>query len=166
MSIIIRRNNSIDAEHDIILPRSASYIWGQMRDWKWFMTRDPLHYQIDITNWGRREMMIDHRFLGISIKRRARLLRWNEGSGFAFSDLSKRGNDCGFPHVCEYTLHPIDDHSCRLTIAARGKWTANWVPLFARKLWLTWILGETARHIHHAMKSFIMFDKHAKTVEA
>jgi hypothetical protein len=156
----------VNASCDVHLPISASKLWGQMRDWTRFACIDPLHahmrviarpprtnQEIPTTPRGT-SIVIAHRFLGIGPDRIGRVLCWREGSGFVFSDLSKRGVKVGFPHVCSYEVHPLTGETCRLRVGARGLWTARWLPRWLVRLWLRWVLAETRSHIQRDMNRF------------
>lgn len=169
MPIAIDKSWRINASRTIDLPLSASMVWGQMRDLRRFITLDPLHARVVMQpaiihparpasaglaaqhcNQPRScplgsALIIEHRCLGIGPDRIGRVLRWREGQGYAISDLSQLGVRVGFPHVCLYQLHPINDRACRLTVAARGRWTARWLPRCAVKLWLHWVLRRNHR---------------------
>lgn len=131
------------------VPVSVAVAWGEMRDLSRFLAIDPLHARVRVINGPERHagqgsrLVIEHRFLGIGPDRVGRVLRWREGSGFAISDLSKRGGDVGFPHVISYDLTPIGPDRCRLDISTRGRWTAIRVPRLLAWFWLWWIANET-----------------------
>lgn len=156
MHVRIDHRWRVHARHAFDLPMSAEAMWEQMRDFKRFITLDPLHTKVTIIDQraGKPadsprgvEMLISHRLLGIGPDRRARMVYWREGRGFAFSDLSKRGVQVGFPHVCMYDLTAKGERTCTLAVSARGRWTARWVPKPLVKLWLAWVLLETQRCI-------------------
>ena len=175
MTIVVDDRWRVDATACLDVPLRASAVWGQMRDLRHFLTIDPLHRRVRIAGAApptRRgagvaedpgapgatgatgapipvgtALVIEHRLFGIGVNRRSRLLRWREGSGFAVSDLSSRGDHAGFPHVCIYEVVPLGDRSARLTIAARGRWTATWMPRWLVRLWLAWVMASTLRNI-------------------
>src|SRR5437868_5254284 len=100
MRIIVDQHWRVDAAADLSLPMQAATAWGQMRDWRRFMIIDPLHVRVRVLDErkGRQNLspagltlIIEHRFLGIGPNRIGRMLRWREGQGFAFSDLSQMG---------------------------------------------------------------------------
>ncbi len=162
----------VDASIDVPLEMAASTAWGQMRDFQTFITIDPLHRRVRLVDRERllispaasaiessprgAQIVIEHRFCGIGPDRVGRIVHWREGRGFAFSDLSRRGERVGFPHVCGYELSAIDASRCTLTISARGRWTARWLPRFVAKYWLAWVLCETAGRVQHAMRRLSM----------
>jgi hypothetical protein len=132
---------------DLLLP--ARTVWGQMRDVAGFLCIDPLHTRV-LVEQGRHgatllgsNVLIEHRVLGVGPDRLGRVLKFDEGRGFAVSDLSKRGVKVGFPHVCVYELEEIDATHSRIHVSARGKWTATWMPRWMVKAWLWWILRST-----------------------
>lgn len=141
------------------LPLPASVVWGQMRDLRRFLTLDPLHVRIEPVGkvgarrggWAGQEILISHRLLGIGPDRRGRVLRWAEGSGYAISDLSRRGRRVGFPHVCTYRVDPAGPEACRVTIGVRGVWTARWIPRWAAGMWIRWVLRATDVRVRREM---------------
>ena len=73
-----------------------------MRDFSWFTTLDPFHVRVRVIAPSYKpgaRLVIEHRFLGIGFKRVGRILKWTEGSGYCFSDLSTIDARTGFPHV-------------------------------------------------------------------
>lgn len=164
IKIEINHRNKVDASASIDLNLSTSVIWGQMRDISHFLTIDPLHFRVRVEGQENHlptvgtDLIIEHRFLGLGPDRRSRVLRWREGEGYAVSDLSKRGTHCGFPHVCVFELMATSETTSRLLIAARGRWTATWIPKWMIRLWLWWVLKSTAIHItrHFELYELVM----------
>ena len=72
-----------------------------------------------------------------------RILTWHEGHSYSFSDLSLRGAQVGFPHVYEYRVISLGIDCSRLTVTVRGRWTATWIPLPARRSWLAFVMAQT-----------------------
>lgn len=149
MKIDISPTWRVHASGSIEVPLSAPTVWGQMRDIAEFLCIDPLHSRV-LVEPGRSgatlrgtSIIIEHRLLGIGPDRLGRVLRVDEGRGFVVSDLSARGVQVGFPHVCIYELQAVGAHRARIHVSARGKWTATWVPRWLVKAWLWWILRST-----------------------
>lgn len=135
----------------VVLPLPAGEAWRLMRDWRRFLTDDPLHRSVAIVRSGPRpgspagtRIVIRHRVLGLGPDRIGRVLRWEEGRGYAVSDLSRRGPRRGFPHVCTYRLEPLGERECLLEFGARGLWTARWTPRWMARVWLWWVIAATA----------------------
>lgn len=159
--IHLDRSGRVDAQSVMHLPMSAGAVWGQMRDLPRFLTRDPLHREVEVVEpdvqsagvparlpWcPGAKLRIRHEFLCLRVWRVGSVLQWQEGVGFAVSDLSSRGVHRGFPHVCLYRVEPISDSTCRLTVSARGRWTATWMPRWLVRLWLRWVLAATEGHL-------------------
>ncbi len=173
MRIVVDDRWRVDATAWLDVPLSASAVWGQMRDFQRFLTLDPLHRRVRVADAALRTrrvaevpgapgapipvgtpLIIEHGLLGIGVNRRSRLLRWREGRGFAVSDLSNRGDHTGFPHACIYEVTPLDAWSARLTVAARGRWTATWMPRWLVRLWLAWVLASTLSHLRVELRRF------------
>lgn len=159
MIVCITPEGRIHAEVSLDIDLPASAVWGQMRDIRRFLTLDPLHVHVrvavppgatDARPLGA-PIVLRHRLLGVGVDRVGRVLKWDEGRGYAISDLSRRGNNVGFPHICEYALRPVTVSSSRLTFSARGLWTATWVPGILIRCWLSWVLWATARRIELEM---------------
>jgi hypothetical protein len=157
VNLTISRDWRVHASTEIDLPLPAGAVWGQMRDLPGFLALDPLHARVAVTARGPGvspagdRLIIAHRFLGLGPDRVGRVLRWGEGRGYAISDLSRRGPRQGFPHVCTYELRALGPYDCTLTVGARGRWTATWMPRWAAKAWLAWVLLSTRAHIFTAM---------------
>jgi hypothetical protein len=148
--IIIDQSGRVSASATIDLPLPASTVWGQMRDFRRFITVDPLHRAVRTRTNGPggpspvgTTLVIPHRVLGLGPDRVGRILRWTEGSGFVFSDLSRRGANRGFPHVCAYEVAAAAPGCSRLTVWARGRWTAALIPRWAARLWIAWVMRAT-----------------------
>jgi hypothetical protein len=145
----------------IELPLGAGAMWNHMRDFAGFCRMDPLHRRVIVkantSDAGETttvaypprgaNLVISHRLFGIGPDRMGRVLRWREGRGYAFSDLSRRGVHAGFPHICSYELRPVDAQRCELTIGAHGVWTARSWPRWLVRWWIRYVLHETARII-------------------
>jgi hypothetical protein len=152
MKLSLTHDGRIHAEQSFEVPLSATAVWGQMRDYRRFLSLDPLHVRVEVAGQGRTppkgdRLIIAHRLFGIGPDRVGRVLRWNEGHGYAISDLSTGGPRTGFPHVCSYSVAPVAAERSRITLGARGRWTARWVPGWAVRMWLWWVLSETEAHI-------------------
>lgn len=153
MTITIDHRWRVRAEASFDLPVSAGAAWGQMRDWRRFLTIDPLHARLDDIRSPAKPspagttFLLRHRLLGVGPTRRGRLLSWHEGRGYAISDLSRRPGRVGFPHVCTYAVESIDADRCRVTLGARGLWTATRGPRWLVRLWLAWVLRATESRV-------------------
>jgi len=154
MRLVIDPQFRVNASATLDLNLPAAAVWGQMRDVARFLSRDPLHVRVEFPN-GPPDMrrprgaalILAHRLAAIGPDRVGRILTWREGIDYAVSDLSRRGNRVGFPHICTYRVDPIDAAHSRLTLGARGRWTATWVPRALIRLWIGWVLMATERRI-------------------
>lgn len=154
MKITIDGQFRVAAQVTQRLPLPARVAWGQMRDWRRFLTLDPLHQLIDSAPGECGKLLITHRFLGLKVVRVGRIVRWRENAGFVVSDLSRRGPRAGFPHVCIYEIKPTGSEESCITIGVRGRWTANWVPRPVIRAWIWWILASTRAHIRREFHLF------------
>lgn len=168
MKISIDRQWRISAESYLELPLAAISVWGQMRDVARFLSMDPLHTNVQLVKPGGNhpartgslkgcEIVLPHRLLGIGPTRRGRILTWREGRGFAISDLSRRSPHVSFPHICTYEVVSTGPERCRLTIGARGKWTATWMPRWLVWAWLWWVLRATEGRVAMEMAKFAIW---------
>jgi hypothetical protein len=94
---------------------------------------------------------LEHAAFGFTSIRFGRLLRWDEGRGYAFSDLSARGPGRGFPHVFFVTVEPGEGARTWLRVRVRGRWTARWLPAVLRQWWLRYVCAEHARLLRAAL---------------
>src|SRR5688572_23941654 len=109
ITLRMRPTGHVDLVGTIDLPLTAAAVWGRMRDFARFTTLDPFHDEVLADGPARRAgtaIVIRHRFAGVRVDRIGRILRWAEGAGYSFSDMSKRGRRVGFPHVFIYGLCP------------------------------------------------------------
>ena len=114
-----------------------------MRDFRRFACIDIFHRAVRMDGREPRagaEFVLEHGLAGFNVSRVGRILSWDDGRSYVFSDLSRRGPRAGFPHVYTYELIPGSVTSCRFRLGVRGLWTARLLPRFVVRSWLTWIL--------------------------
>lgn len=150
----LSRKYRVHVSASVCVPLSASAVWGQMRDFSWFTTLDPFHVRVRVIAPSYQpgaKLVIEHRFLGIGFKRVGRILKWTEGLGYCFSDLSASGIRNGFPHVYCYRVQSVDEHTTRISVSVRGRWTATLFPRWLIKLWLRFVMANAGARIRLAM---------------
>jgi hypothetical protein len=154
MRLIVDEHYRVNAACTLEVQLPAGAVWGQMRDVARFLSTDPLHARVlfpagppDLSKPRGTLVRLQHRFLGVGPDRVGRILAWSEGRGYAVSDLSRRGNRVGFPHVCTYRVDPIGIGRSRITLGARGRWTATWLPRPLVRLWICWVFLATRHHV-------------------
>lgn len=138
----------------IRVPLGASAVWGQMRDFSWFTTLDPFHARVRVIaprHQAGARLIIEHRFLGVGFTRVGRILKWTEGIGYCFSDLSASGVRNGFPHVYCYRIQAVDKHTTCICLSVRGRWTATLFPRWLVKVWLRFVMAHASARIRLAM---------------
>jgi len=166
MRITIDERWRVRGEASLTLPVSSSAAWGQLRDWRRFLTIDPLHERIDVVRAAASDsprgttFVLHHRFLGIGPDRDGRLLTWREGVGYAISDLSRRGVRVGFPHIYSYAIQPLDAARTRLDLGLRGLWTARWIPRPLIRAWIAIILRATEFRIRAEFAAYARWREH------
>ena len=148
----------------MLLPMSINVVWGQMRSFTYFVGLDPFHGPIRAANAALpvkegSQLILGHRFGPLRLDRVGRILRWRDGVGYSFSDLSRNGNHAGFPHVFTYAIYPRGDKGCRLTITVRGHWTAAWLPRCIIRRWLLWVLGHTLHSVRNQLLTIALIGK-------
>jgi len=142
------------AECVLSMPRSA--VWGQARAFRRFITLDPFHQRVELSDPRPREGVAFRLIHGVGpfrLTRVGRILKWREGYGYAFSDLSTRGVQHGFPHIYEYELSDADNGSCRVAIIVRGRWTARWIPRLVVRAWLCAVMRSARTAIRNELLS-------------
>jgi hypothetical protein len=145
---------AVDLRIDLDVPRPCGEVWGIVADLPTFLCVDPFHVHVGIL--GPRiepgaALVLEHRAFGLTFLRFGRLLRWDEGRGYAFSDLSARGPGRGFPHAFFVTVEPGEGARTWLRVRVRGRWTARWVPLRLARWWLRYVCVEHARLLQAAL---------------
>ena len=138
------------------LPMSAGSAWGQLRDFRTYACHDYFHADVRIAGGVPRrgaKLRILHRYGPFEVERCGRIVWWEEGRGYSFSDLSLRGPRRGFPHVLGYRLIPDGElHDRGLEhITVRGRWTARGVPRWAARLWLAWVFFHVVRRVENSL---------------
>lgn len=146
-------------------PLPPSSVWGEMRGFTVFAAADPFHREIHVEGGRPRAgatIEIVHRYAGITVRRTGRILRWNEGKSFVFSDLSKRGSRRSFPHIFSYTVHPHSSGGSILRLDVRGRWTATWIPRPLVTLWQWWVMVQ----IRDSVRTHLLWLAAAKRILA
>ncbi len=157
MMIRAHRDGRVDCRAAVPLSVPARGAWGQLRDFRRYASHDYFHADVRVAGGVPRAgaaLGLSHRFGFVRVERTGRILRWREGCGWAFSDLSRRGPRVGFPHV--FTAHVESAGPARsvLHLTVRGRWTAAWVPLWARRLWLAWVFAYAVSRARNEMGGY------------
>jgi hypothetical protein len=143
---------------ELAVPRPRAEVWALVADAPRFLCIDPFHVRVVVLDPPLRQgasLALEHRAFGVRLWRFGRLLRWDEGRGYAFSDLSARGPRRGFPHVFFVSVTPAPGPAAEGTVVrieVRGRWTARWVPVWLRILWLRFVAGDHARLLRAAFE--------------
>jgi hypothetical protein len=142
---------------ELVVPRPRAEVWALVANAPRFLCIDPFHARVVVLDPPLRpgaSLALEHRAFGVRLWRFGRLLRWDEGRGYAFSDLSARGPRCGFPHVFFVTVTPAPGPAAAtvVRIEVRGRWTARWVPVWLRISWLQFVAGDHARLLRVAFE--------------
>ena len=131
----------LKTEFDVPAARDA--VWEIVSDFRRFVCTDHFHKDVTFTDgYGQvgSKFLILHRFLGVGVKRRGRVLRWERGVGFAYSDLSDTNPQSAFPHVFFVDLVDFSAVRCVVRIRVNGRWTASYLGRVVTRLWLQWNL--------------------------
>ena len=140
------------------VPASADAAWGQLRDFRRFAAQDFFHAAVRVGAGGVRRgasLEIDHRFGPFAVTRVGRILQWQEGRGYSFSDLSRRHPLAAFPHVYRYRLLPAGPSVCVLEVTVAGRWTTPLWPRWAARLWLTWVFTHIAASVSNTLLALL-----------
>lgn len=156
MTVNLSPTGRVDCRAVIALPMSAVTAWGQLRDFAKYASHDHFHAGFEVEG-GRplagARLRILHRYGPFRVHRVGRIVRWTEGEGYAFSDLSTAGPRRGFPHVLSYRLEAVDERRCRLHLRVGGRWTAP-VPRWAARAWLWWVFASVATRVENELVAF------------
>ena len=154
MQITVDKSWRVDLRAEAELPMSAEAAWRWLRDFRRFACQDLFHRAVDLGAEEPRAgaaFRLKHQFAGIHVWRVGRILFWNEGRSYSFSDLSQRGPRAGFPHVYTHELLPIAGDRCRLRLSVKGRWTATFMPRPLVRLWLAAIMLKTRTSMRNAL---------------
>jgi hypothetical protein len=157
IAVRFHRRTVVHVIGTMILPLSAGAAWGQMRHFPSFVGLDPFHSNVRGPSGSTPcktgdAVLLGHKFGLVRFDRIGRILRWRDGRGYCFSDLSRRGNRLGFPHVFIYDLRPRGADACRLSITVRGHWTAAWLPASIVRFWFRWVFA----HLMHVVRNRLL----------
>jgi len=133
-------DDKVDISLSIHVPLNRKRLWNIISNLEQFLIVDPLHKCVRIEN--EQKIILEHEVLGYRFLRFGKILYWDEGYGYAFSDISSRGSNKGFPHVFYINITSENEETSKLNIRVRGKWTDKWIPKFLRNLWLRNICRE------------------------
>jgi hypothetical protein len=134
------RRGRVRLEHVVDLPLPAWAAWDELADVERFACLELFHRSLWIEGGrprARAAIRLRHGVPGLAFDRCGRILRWQPGRGWSFSDLSRRGPRLGFPHVFDVGLTPTGPGSCRLVLRITGLWTLRILP---RPLALVWLV--------------------------
>lgn len=152
ITIRITATGKVDCRAVVKSSLSPAKVWGQIRDFHTFARQEFFHAEINIEGGVPRPgalLEIRHRFFLFRVIRIGRICRWEEGVGYAFSDLSRQGNQYGFPHIFSYRLGPRLPAGCDIEIRVAGKWTARLIPRWLIWLWLRWIMQFAVQQVQN-----------------
>ena len=154
--VTIRRTGAVECFGRFELPTGVGAAWCQIRDFRRFAAIDFFHGSVRVLGGGGvragAAIEIPHRFGPFRVTRVGRILSWEEGRGYAFSDLSARRPRRGFPHAYRYELHPQGPDTCCVEITIRGRWTLRALPRPLVRLWLAWVFS----HIVHSAENELL----------
>jgi hypothetical protein len=157
VTIRASRDGRVTCRAAIPLALPAGSVWGQVRDFRRYASHDYFHRDVRVGGGVPRAgapLRLTHCFACFRVERVGRILRWREGAGFAFSDLSRRGPRAGFPHVFALRIESAGDGRSTLHLSVRGRWTAGWVPLFARRIWLAWMFAYVVARTRNELRAY------------
>jgi hypothetical protein len=170
MTVHAGRDGRVDCRAAIPLDLPAAAAWGQVRDFARYASHDYFHADLRVDGGVPRQgaaLRLTHRHAGVRVERVGRICWWEEGVGWAFSDLSRRGPRHGFPHVLVVRVEAAGTgvggaSRCVLHVAVRGRWTAAWVPPALRRLWLAWVFAYVVSRTRNDLWAYQAARQHAK----
>ena len=156
LAIRIHNRRRVHVVSTLLLPMSAKMAWGQMRCFRYFVGLDPFHANIRSPDGSPPAkagdaIILGHQFGPIQFDRVGRILKWREGHGYSFSDLSRNDARNGFPHIFTYALLPRGLRRCRLVITMRGHWTYPLWPSWLIRRWFAWVFTHTLQAMRNRL---------------
>ncbi len=156
------RRSAVRLRLEVHVAEDADELWRRVSDLQSFLTIDPFHEKITLMRTEPApgvHVVLWHNTFGRRSVRFGKILRWEEGRGYALSDLSQRGPHRDFPHVFFILVEPMNAGAesvngqvrSRLTIDVRGKWTSRWIPAAVGLCWMRWVMREHARLLRKAL---------------
>jgi hypothetical protein len=145
MRVRVDRSWRVLLQHRFEVPLSREALWCEISDLERYARLDFFHRAVVLDAGEPAQgvaLRLDHGGLGLGVSRVGRILRWDPGRGWAFSDLSRHDPLRGFPHVYEARILPVDREISVLELRITGRWTARWLPRPLVRLWLGWILSK------------------------
>lgn len=156
ISCLPPRGRAVALRIDLEVPRPSDELWSLLADLPRFVLIDPFHTRLAVLGPKLQagvQLGLEHQAFGVRFWRFGKLLSWREGCGYAFSDLSAKGKQRGFPHVFFVSLQAESGPAprSRLTIVVRGKWTSAWIPVRLGCCWLKYVAAAHARLLAAAL---------------
>ena len=154
------RGRSFSVLMSLEFARPAAELWPIVADAPRFLTIDPFHDRVTLQQLPAAkgvDLVLSHNAFGVRFLRFGRIITWNEGQGYAYSDLSGRDKRQGFPHVFIVSIAATETAAAdsqprsTLTIRIRGRWTSRWIPIAFGRLWVSWVCREHARLLSKAL---------------
>lgn len=160
--VTVGRRGKVRARYSAELPLDAADAWRTLADFRRIVCLDAFHVSVDLHGRELRagvKFDLPHRALGRLFERRGRILLWEEGRGYTFSDLSAPDPQRVFPHVFALTVE-ASEHSSRqattattsqLRLEVRGRWIARWLPRSVTRAWIGWNVWSMGTAIANAV---------------
>lgn len=150
------RGRAIAIRIEIATPLSPAQLWRRISDLPQFLTIDPFHEQVTLTRdrpAAGVQLVLWHNAFGRRFHRFGRILRWREGEGYAFSDLSAHGKRVGFPHVfiVSIKLRGRGETQTQLVVEVKGRWNSRFTPVWIGRLWIRLVCLDHARLLRRAL---------------
>jgi len=133
-------DDKVEIGLSINVPLNRKKLWNIISNLEKFLVVDPLHKRVIIGN--DQEIILEHQVLWYRFLRIGKILYWDEGYGYAFSDISSRGSKKGFPHVFYINITSENEETSKLNIRVKGKWTEKLIPKVLKQLWVKNICRE------------------------
>ncbi len=153
-----RRGRAIAIWIETTTPLSPAQLWRRISNLPEFLTIDPFHEQVTLTRdrpAAGVQLVLQHNAFGRRFQRFGRILRWREGEGYAFSDLSAQGKRVGFPHIFIVSIMPrgSDETNTLLVVEVKGRWNSRVIPVWLGRLWIRLVCLDHARLLRRAVET-------------
>lgn len=139
---------------EFVIPATRNSVWEIISDFRRMVCTDHFHKHVEFTVGSGEvgsQFTIHHRFWGFGVTRMGRILKWQDGFGYWYSDLNQTNPQSTFPHVFFIELVDAGMMDCIVRVGVNGRWTTPHIGRLLTRSWLYWNLVAIRRGVENAI---------------